>query len=58
MPEKNTWKPIGEVVEDLRRKSAMWFDLGHFELSETYHDWANDVAIAEWLLEMREDLEK
>lgn len=49
MPEKNTWKPLGEVVKDLRDKSYMWFLIGNSELSEAYHEKANDISIKEWL---------
>jgi hypothetical protein len=49
MPIKNTWKPLHEVVKDLREKSFMWFLLGNSELAETYHEKANDISIQDWL---------
>ena len=49
MPDNETWKPIGEVIKDLREKTIDALSKGNPELAETYHQRALDLEIDQWL---------
>jgi len=49
MPNNDTWKPISEVIQELRAKADAWLIQGNFELAETYHEEATSLALSEWM---------